>query len=73
MEELKNNDIDYILVIVPFIAEIIAADMPDKVRELRFNAIRQLQSRLAFYKELGYMESLLCAIARKRAEMIMKK
>lgn len=72
MEELKNNDIDYILVIVPFIAEIIAADMPDKVRELRFNAIRQLQSRLAFYKELGYMESLLCAIARKRAEMIMR-
>ncbi len=72
MEELKNNDIDYILVIVPFIAEIIAADMPNKVRELRFNAIRQLQSRLVFYKELGYMESLLCSIARKRAEMIMR-
>lgn len=41
MEELKNNDVDYTLVIVPFIAEIIAADMPDKVRELRFTAIRQ--------------------------------
>lgn len=72
MEKLKNNDIDYTLVIVPFIAEIIAADMPDKVRELRFNAIMQLQSRLNFYKELGYMKSLLCAIARKRAEMIMR-
>lgn len=72
MEELKNNDIDYILVIVTFIAEIIAADMPDKVREIRFNAIRQLQSRLDFYKERGYMEPLLCAIARKRADMIMR-
>ena len=59
MEELKNNDFDYTLVIIPIIAEIIAADMPDKVRELRFNAIIQLQSRLAFYKELGYVETLL--------------
>ena len=72
MEELKNNDFDYTLVIIPIIAEIIAADMPDKVRELRFNAIIQLQSRLAFYKELGYVETLLCAIARKRSEMIMR-
>ena len=58
MEELKNNDIDYILVIVPFIAEVIAADRPDKVRELRFNASRPLQVRLAFYMELGFMVSL---------------
>lgn len=72
MEKLKNNDFDYMLVIVPYIAEIIAADMPDKVRELRFDAIMQLKSRLAFYKERGYMDKLLCAVARKRAEMIMR-
>lgn len=72
MEELKNNNINYTLVIVPFMAEIIATDMPDKVRELRFNAIKQLQSRLAYYKKLGYIETLLCEIARKKAEMIMR-
>ena len=72
MDELKNNETNYDLIIVAFIAEILTMDMPDKVRELRFNAIKQLQSRLAFYRERGYMEQLLCAIARKRAEMIMK-
>lgn len=72
MEELKNNETDYELIMVAFIAEILTMDMPDKVRELRFNAIRQLQSRLAFYRERGYMEQLLCAITRKKAEMIMK-
>ena len=72
MDELKNNETNYDLIIVAFIAEILTMDMPDKVRELRFNAIKQLLSRLAFYRERGYMEQLLCAIARKRAEMIMK-
>lgn len=72
MEELKNNTDDYTLVIIPFIAEITTSDMPDKVRELRLSAISQLRSRLAFYKEHGYIEALLCAIARKRAEMIMR-
>lgn len=71
MEVLINNEVDYTLVMVPYLAELIAADMPDNVRELRLDAIRQLQSRLAFYKNHGYMEKLLCAIARKRAAMIM--
>lgn len=72
MDELKNNETDYELIMVAFIAEMLTMDMPDKVRELRFNAIKKLQSRLAFYRERGYMEQLLCAIARKKAEMIMK-
>jgi len=72
MDELKNNKNDYELIMVAFIAEMLTMDMPDKVRELRFNAIKQLQSRLAFYRKRGYMEQLLCAIARKKAEMIMK-
>lgn len=71
MEVLINNDVDYTLVLVPYLAELIASDIPDKTRALRLNAIRQLQSRLAYYKKLGYMEKLLCAIARKRATMIM--
>ena len=71
MEVLINNDVDYTLVFVPYLAELVAADIPDKTRLLRLEAIRQLQSRLAYYKKLGYMEKLLCAIARKRAAMIM--
>lgn len=71
MEELINNEVDYMLVIVPFIAELVASDIPDKTLKLRLDAIKQLQSRLACYKELGYMEKLLCAIARKKAAMIM--
>ena len=72
MDELKSVDTDFTLVIAAFFAEVIASVAPDKVRALRFQAIKQLQDRLAYYKSLGYMEQLLCAIARKKAEMIMK-
>lgn len=71
MEELINNEDDYKLVIASFIAELIVSGMSDKTCELRFKAIKQLSSRLASYKKLGYMEKLLCAIARKKAGMIM--
>ena len=71
MEALINNEVDYTMVLIPYIAELIAADMPDNTRELRLGALRQLQNRLAYYKNLGYMEKLLCAIAKKRSAMIL--
>lgn len=71
MEELFNNEVDYKLVIAPFMVKLTASDASDKLCELRLNAIIQLSSRLAYYKELGYMEKLLCAIARKKAAIIM--
>ena len=72
MNELKSVDTDFTLVTAAFLAEIIVSNAPDKVRELRIQALKQLRNRLEHYKSLGYMDQLLCAIARKKAEMIMK-
>ena len=71
MDELKNIDTDFTLVIATFLAEVIVSDAPDEVCGLRFQTLKQLQDRLAHYRTRGYMEKLLCAIARKKAEMIM--
>ena len=50
---------DFMDVLIPYYAEIITGDMPDKTRELRFSAIRTLQGYLCYYQKLGYMEKLL--------------
>jgi len=63
---------DYMVVIVPYLAEIITKDIPEKVRFLRFQAIRELQSQLRHYDKLGYMSKLLCAIAEKKCRHIVK-
>lgn len=68
MKELKDNEVDYTLVIVPFIAELIASDVSDNIRELRLNAIKQLLSRLACYKELGYMENCCVRLPEKERQ-----
>lgn len=70
MDELKNCNSDFSVVIAAFIAEIISAEISDKLQKLRFEAMGQLQSRLTHYRELGYVEDLLCAIARKKSAMI---
>lgn len=71
MKESVINDENCILALAPYIAEIIAnPDMSEKVKQLQIDAIIQLKARLAFYQECGYMETLLCAIAKKRAKMI---
>ena len=71
MKESVINDENCILALAPYVAEIIAnPDMSEKVRQLQLDAIIQLKTRLAFYQERGYMETLLCAIAKKRAKMI---
>lgn len=45
--------------------------MSDKVRVIRFDALKRLQAILAFYKDRGYMEELLDGIAEKKCQMIM--
>lgn len=70
MDELKNCNSDFSVVIAAFIAEIISAEISDKLQKLRFETMGQLQSRLTYYRELGYAEDLLCAIARKKSAMI---
>lgn len=62
---------DYQLVMIPFYASVIAGDMPDHLREMRFSALRETCGYLHHYKSLGYMQKLLCAIARKKGEKIL--
>lgn len=64
---MKNDFVD---ALIPYYAEIIAGDMPDRIRELRFLAIRKLQGYLSHYRKLGYMEKLLYAIAEKKGRLI---
>ena len=62
---------DYEIVMIPFFAEIITADIPDHIRGLRFDALKVLQSHLRLYEKLGYMPKLLCAIAEQKCERIL--
>ena len=69
----KENCDGYIIALIPYFAEIIAADcMTDKDRLNRFTALRVLQGQLARYKEFGYDARLLFAIAEKKGALILK-
>ena len=61
---------DYMMVIIPCIAEIAASDTPERVKKLRLGAISELQRYLHYYRQLGYMPKLLYAIAEKKCRMI---
>lgn len=61
---------DFRLVLIPFYAEIIAAECTDQVRRIRFSALREVQRHLVHYQRLGIVPGLLCAIARKKGEII---
>ena len=63
-------DVDVIL--IPYFAEVIVGDKPEKVQSLQFTALRQLQARLHWYSERGYQDKLINAIADKKSEMIMR-
>lgn len=63
---------DYTLFLIPILAEIICEDVTDRVRELHISAYQQLQSHLSFYKKRGYCEKLLCGIAKKKGNLILK-
>ncbi len=62
---------EFTIVMLPYFAELIVADMPDSVRNLRFDAMRQVQDYLHHYETLGYMPGLLCVIAEKKCRYIM--
>ena len=62
---------EFTIVKLPYFAELIVADMTDSVRNLRFDAMRQVQDYLHHYEMLGYMPGLLCVIAEKKCRYIM--
>ena len=60
------------IILIPYFAEVIVGDKPEKVQTLQFSALRQLQARLHYYDQRGYSDKLINAIAEKKAEMIMQ-
>lgn len=62
---------EFTIVMLPYFAELIVAHMPDSVRNLRFDAMRQVQDYLHHYEMLGYMPGFLCVIAEKKCRYIM--
>lgn len=70
---IKLTGIDFNFGLLPAFAELLAsADVSDKVKELRFTALRELQGQLASYKRLGYAEDLLYNIAERKSWMILE-
>lgn len=62
---------DFIFIMIPYLAEVIAADMPDNVRSMRLQAMQTVLQYLRHYQKLGYMPKLLNAIAEKKCEFIL--
>ncbi len=69
---MNNLSEDYMFYLIPYIAEIIAADkLTDTQRTLQFEAIMRLQGILNHYKKLGYRADLISKIAEKKGAMIL--
>lgn len=71
MNNKSLEEPDFTVVMIPYFAEVIAADISDSIRMLRFDAMKRVQSYLHHYENLGYMPKLLCAIAEKKCKYIM--
>lgn len=63
---------DYSFVMVKAYSELMTDEISDKLRMLRFEALKTLQDRLAVYQKNGYMARLIHTIAEKRCNMIME-
>ncbi len=64
---------DFNVLISAFATQILAdTNVKDEVKNLRISALQDIRSRLEAYRTHGYNGGLLCAIAQKKGEMIMK-
>ena len=55
MNNKSLEEPDFTVVMIPYFAEVIAADISDSIRMLRFDAMKRVQSYLSHYEKLGYM------------------
>ena len=62
---------DFTIVMLPYFAEVLAADIPERVRNLRLRAMGSVRQYLLYYQELGYIPKLLNAIAEKKCKRIL--
>ena len=68
----ENENYDYKSVILTSLAYAATEDgVTDRIRELRFSALKDLTAILNHYEKLGYMDELICKIAEKKTKMIL--
>ena len=64
---------EYEITLLKLFTEIMLDEaISDKVRELRFSAMKTLWGQLVHYNKLGYIDRLLNSIATKKSDMILK-
>ena len=64
---------EYEITLLKLFTEIMLDEViSDKVRELRFSAMKTLWGQLVHYNKLGYIDRLLNSIATKKSDMILK-
>lgn len=68
---LKNINIE-VDITMAFVKILMSNDIPEKIKELRLSALKELYNYLKHYEELGYVDKLICKIAEKKIDMIMK-
>ena len=61
---------EYLLTLSLYFFEVIASEVPDKIKELRLKGLLHLQGILRKYKEESYCERLLSGIAEKKGKFI---
>ena len=69
---LKDPNADFQLILLPYFAAIDAGEASDSQRTLRITAMKELQRNLQRYQQRGYMQKLLCAIAKKKGKQILQ-
>ena len=63
---------DHGLIVASYIADVVAdPETTDKALGFRLDALIKLMSQLRQYKERGFLEELLCAIAEKKGKLIL--
>lgn len=68
-----NNNCEITTTLIETFVEILFDEKAsDKIKELRINGLLELNSYLQYYKNCGYMESLINKIANKKVKMIMQ-
>lgn len=69
-EKNTNTDDDFMLIMIPYFAEILTADVSDQIKTFRFTAMKEVQKYLRYYQEMGYISPLISTIAKKKCELI---
>ena len=62
---------NYEVILVDTLAEILAADIPEKLQTLLIQAVKDVWKSLRYYHEQGYMPKLIEAISRKKCQLIL--